>query len=181
MMLTLAWKEYREHRAIWLTMVVMTSLFAFAIIQLADSRIEALGRAGLMALGMAAAYGVVCGAMMFAGEREAGTFTFLDIFLGRRGLLWTCKLPVGIFLAVTEALAVALVLHFLLDLAPPAWMVSFLGRGRGVFHHGFRNLAVSPILWFIVLPMLTVEAYAWGLLGSAMTRRVLSGAALAAL
>src|SRR5262249_30381612 len=43
------------------------------------------------------------------------------------------------------------------------------------------NIAMPPVLWYIVLPMLTVEAYAWGLLGSAMTRRVLSGAALAAL
>src|SRR6516164_6054960 len=55
-------------------------------IQLAQDRVAAL-----TILGMAACYGVVCGAMMFAGEQEGGTLVFLDIFLGRRGLLWMGK------------------------------------------------------------------------------------------
>ena len=94
MILTLTWKEYREHRSIWLTMVVMTGLLAAGLALFATPE-EGLVRVGLSVLGMAAVYGVVCGAMMLAGEREAGTLVFLDIFLGRRGLLWLWKSLIG--------------------------------------------------------------------------------------
>ena len=33
MMLTLAWKEYREQRSVWFTMVLLTGLLAFCIIR----------------------------------------------------------------------------------------------------------------------------------------------------
>ena len=84
MIFTLAWKEVREHQSIWLTMVVMSIALGLGL-----SKVVALGDATLAApvaaltiLGLAATYGVVCGAMMFAGEHEGGTLVFLDIFLG---------------------------------------------------------------------------------------------------
>src|SRR5207237_662316 len=135
---------------------------------------------GLTILGMAAAYGVVCGSMMLAGERESGTLVLLDIFLGRRGLLWSGKLAIGIVLAITEGLAVALVLYLFKQM-PPEWMAPLVGRGReGAV--GLRQEVFQPTLgfWFLVLPLVTLEAYAWGMLGSALSNRVIAGAAAAA-
>jgi hypothetical protein len=180
---TLTWKEYREHRSVWFTMVVLTGLLAFAIIQLsAPADLYVAGRVALAVLGLAGAYGVVCGAMMLAGEREAGTLVFLDIFLGRRGLLWLWKALIGVLLAAAEALAVALVLHLLKE-EPPGWLGALVGRG-GIGALGFHpasQFKPTTALWFVVLPVVTLEAYAWGLLGSALTRRVLTGAGLAIL
>jgi hypothetical protein len=180
---TLAWKEYREHRSVWLTMVALTGLLAFAVARLSAPGSPAVAvRVALAALCLAGAYGVVCGAMMLAGEREGGTLVFLDIFLGRRGRLWLWKCLTGVALAVAEALAVALVL-LLLKEDPPGWLGALAGHG-GATALGFRPSPLfkpSPALWFGVLPLVTLEAYAWGLLGSALTRRVLSGAGLAIL
>src|SRR5262245_10463437 len=99
-------------------MVLMTAGLAFLLAELSSPTPALASRMGLAVLGMATAYGVVCGAMMFAGEREAGTMVFLDIFSGRRGWLWFWKAFVGIPLAVTEALAVAGALY-LLRIEPP--------------------------------------------------------------
>jgi hypothetical protein len=69
--LTLAWKEYREHRSIWLTMVLLTGVLALGLDRFAALwQGSAVSQVGVAILGMAGAYGVVCGAMMFAGERE---------------------------------------------------------------------------------------------------------------
>jgi hypothetical protein len=183
MILTLAWKEYREQRSVWFTMVLLTGLLAFCIIQLsAPGSAYVAGRVALAVLGLAGAYGVVCGSMMLAGEREGGTLVFLDIFLGRRGLLWLWKSLIGVLLAVSEALAVALVLHLLKE-EPPGWLRALIGQGGAGalgFQHASRS-SPSTALWFWALPVVTLEAYAWGLLGSALTRRVLSGAGLAIL
>jgi hypothetical protein len=181
--LTLAWKEYREHRAIWLTMVVLTAVLGFGLAQLMPSRHADPFRievGALAILTLAATYGVVCGSMMFAGEWEAGTMTFLDIFLGRRGLLWLWKFLIGLPLALTEALAVALLL-VLLNHAPPETFRILVGGGSGPAAGPAEAPVRDPGLWFLVLPGVTLEAFAWGLLGSALTRRVLSGAGLAAL
>ena len=186
MILTLAWKEYREHRSIWFTMVLMTgvlALFLAEVIAPRDSTIARMAVPALTILGMAATYGLVCGSMMFAGEQEAGTMIFLDIFMGQRGLLWFLKFLIGLALAVTEALAVGLVLNVMKQ-APPDWLPTFIGRGTGLGPGMLAPLDAGPpkpSLWYLVLPVVTLEAFAWGLLGSAMTRRVLAGAALAAL
>jgi hypothetical protein len=178
MMLTLVWKEYREHRSVWLTMVLMTGLLGFLLGQLASSQ-GSTATFGMGVLALTGAYGVVCGAMMLAGEREGGTLVLLDIFLGRRGLLWLGKFWIGIPLALTEGLAVALILH-LLNLAPPDWMAAVLGRGSQpmALAQAERFFESSTSLWFVVLPLVAMEAFAWGLLGSAMSQRVLTGAAL---
>ncbi len=185
MIVTLAWKEYREHRSIWLTMVVLTVAMALGLAPLISTTpgSSLADTTAIIVLGMAAAYGVVCGGMMFAGERENGTLVFLDIFLGRRGLLWLGKAGLGVFLALSEGLAVAAVL-LLLKQGPPRWLPVIIGRGGP---HGLTNphSLVPPASlgswWFLAVPAVTVEAYAWGLLGSALSARVLAGAGLAAL
>ena len=141
-----------------------------------DQRL-AMKLAAMTILAMAAAYGVVCGTMMFAGELEGGTLTFLDIFEGGNSRLWLGKAAVGVVLAVTQALTVALAL-WLLRQQVPRWVTMVVGRSLP--NQGFIAGQADPNFWFIVLPVLTVEAYAWGLLGSSLTNRVLAGAAGAA-
>jgi hypothetical protein len=173
MIFTLAWKELREHQSIWVTMVIMTVVLGFSlpkIVALQDPGLAA-PVAALTILGMAACYGVVCGAMMFAGEQEGGTLVFLDIFLGRRGLLWMGKFAIGVVLVLAQAWAVALAL-WLLKQEPPEWAMAIVGRD-----------AKKPDanVWFLFLPLVSAEAYAWGLLGSSFAQRVLAGAAVAAI
>lgn len=179
MILTLAWKELREHQGVWLTMVVMSIVLGLGL-----SKLVAFGDASmamnvgtLTMIGLAAAYGVVCGAMMLAGEHEGGTLVFLDVFYGRRGFLWIGKLAIGTVLALTEATAVAGLLAYLQP-ESPIWLTAFVGQNI----HGDGGVGVNadPRIWFIVLPVVTLEAFFWGMLGSSMTQRVLAGAAVAA-
>jgi len=182
MVLTLSWKEFREHWPIWITMVIAGLGLGILMGQLNTSR-EGISIAALSVLGMVATYGVVCGAMMFAGEREAGTMVFLDIFLGRRDLIWLWKFLIGIILALTQALVVATGLVYMQQ-PPPEWLPLFVGLGGNLDAPGFLVMNLprpGPAIWFLVLPVLSLEAYAWGMLGSALSRRVVNGAACAAL
>ncbi len=179
MMLTLLWKEFREHWSIWLTMVVMTGLLSLGIAQIPGIQ-DPSGQVGLAVLALAGVYGVVCGSMMFAGEREGGTLTFLDIFLGRRDLLWLGKFAVGVVLVVTEALAVALTLHWA-DQPPPTWLPAVMGQWDRHFIDMGPAGAVTTRMWFTVLAFVTFEGFAWGMLGSTMTQRVLTSAGVALL
>lgn len=179
MIFTLAWKEIREHQGVWITMVFMSIVLGLGL-----SKIVALGGdpgiatpvAALTILGMAATYGVVCGAMMLAGEHEGGTLVFLDIFHGRRGRLWTGKLAIGALLALTQAIAVAALLYKLQP-ESPRWLVGIIGQTTNL---GGGGVATDPAVWFFVLPVVTLEAFFWGMLGSSFTQRVLAGAAIAA-
>jgi hypothetical protein len=182
MILTLSWKELREHRSIWLTMVVMTAILGFGLARIVASAdvMLAASVSAMTVLGMGGAYGVVCGAMMLAGEHEGGTLAFLDIFLGRRYLLWIGKFLVGIVLVLVEAETVALAIY-LMQQTPPSWAPTLIGGfGGGVARApGLANWASGPEIWFLILPVVTLEAFAWGLLGSSLSRRVLAGAAIA--
>jgi hypothetical protein len=185
MIVTLAWKEFREHWPIWLTMVIMTGVMGFGVAELAarDAMSSRTAIQTLTILGMAATYGVVCGAMMLAGERESGTLVFLDIFHGRRELIWCLKVIIGAVFAFSEALAVALMLYLFKEV-PPQWTLAIIGEGgRPVqaLDAGGIPTAITSQFWFSLLPVVTLEAYAWGLLGSAPSRRVVSGAGIAAL
>jgi hypothetical protein len=170
--LTLTWKELREHQGIWLTMAIMTVVTAWGlpfIVALGEPRLGA-HIAALTLLGLTATYGVVCGSMMFAGEHEGGTLVFLDIFHGRRGLLWLGKFAIGCVLVVTQAAAVA-VAFGLLNQEAPGWAISLVGG------HGHQS---NAIVWLLILPIVSLEGYAFGLLGSSFTQRVLAGATVAA-
>ena len=180
MILTLAWKEIREHQGIWITMVLMTILLGSGLSRLVaagDSSL-AIPTAAFTIFGLAAAYGVVCGSMMFAGEHEGGTLVFLDIFSGRRTLLWAGKFAIGVVLVLTQGLVVAAILC-LLEQAAPRWALALVGYSDG------NPRAAGPHadlrVWFLVLPVVALEAFAWGLLGSSLTKRVLAGAAVAAI
>lgn len=173
---TLAWKEVREHSSIWVAMVFMTFLMGWGMAKILPSTHPmSIGVPDLIILGLAVTYGVVCGGMMFAGEHENGTLAFLDIFHGRRGSLWGNKMAIGVVLVVTQALAVAATFYFA-NQGAPAWLRAMLGglvRQQDLFRRSDASI------WFFALPLVTLEAYAWGLLGSAFTRRVLTGAGIA--
>jgi hypothetical protein len=176
---TLAWKELREHQGVWLTMVCMTvglGLGLAKVVSFNDSHM-ALPVAAFTILGMAATYGIVCGSMMFAGEHEGGTLVFLDIFLGRRGLLWMGKFAIGALLVMTQALCVAMILSVLNQQAPH-WAMALIGQSVDLLPAG--AVPEGAAVWYLILPVVTLEAFAWGMLGSALTQRVLAGAAIAA-
>jgi hypothetical protein len=181
MILALPWKEVREHRAIWITMVLMTLAMGIGLAKIVaiENPVGAVVVQALTILGMAATYGVVCGAMMLAGEHEGGTLVFLDVFLGRRGLLWIAKFLIGIVLALAQGLTVGAILYALND-DPPIWIARLIGLFD--FHavaFPAHARGPHPELWLFVLPVITLEAYAWGLLGSALQRKVLAAAAVA--
>jgi hypothetical protein len=153
-------------------MVVMTVVMGLGlawVVALDDPRMGVQVGA-LTVLGMAATYGVVCGAMMIAGEHEGGTLVYLDIFLGRRWLLWLGKFGVGVVLVVAEAAAVSLALYLLRHEAPD-WAMRLVGK-----HHA----APSATVWIWILPTVSLCGFAFGLLGSSMTQKVLAGATVAA-
>ena len=126
MILTLAWKELREHQAILLTMVFMTVVLSLGMTRIVapGDQANAILIGTSTVLGMAVAYGVVCGSMMLAGEHEGGTLTFLDVFFGRRSVLWLGKFLIGIVLVLVGVrAAIALLLRALLNQVPPAWVL----------------------------------------------------------
>src|SRR5260370_28809671 len=99
MILTLSWKEFREHWPIWITMVIASAGLGLLLGQPSTSR-DGVSIAALSVLGMAATHGGVCGAMMLAREREAGTMVFLDIFLARRHLICLWEFMIGLVLTL---------------------------------------------------------------------------------
>jgi hypothetical protein len=173
---TLAWKEHREHQGVWLTMAVMTIVVGWGLPRVVSQGDQFVftSVSMLTILGMTLAYGVVCGAMMFAGEHEGGTMTFLDIFHGRRERLWAGKMAIGTMFAITEGLAVAAVLWWLGQESP------IVNLGPVEQRMNMAVLRGVPYAWFVILPLVGLEAFAWGLYGSSLTRRALPGAAIGA-
>ena len=178
---TLAWKEHREHQGIWLTMAVMTVAVGWGLPRIVSQgdHVVFMSVSLLTTLGMTVAYGVVCGAMMFAGEHEGGTLVFLDIFHGRRGSLWFGKAAIGTLLVITEGLAVATFLWWI-GQEPPMLGGGFLHRPMPGVPGPVGFIRLGPEAWFAILPLVGLEAYAWGLFGSSLTRRALPGAAIGA-
>jgi hypothetical protein len=107
MMRTLMWKEYREHRIIWLAMMVVNSGTLLGISGLDEtgslgpgsgpgsSKLSALGPIAVL---LAWVYGMICGAMLLAGEREDATLSYLDALPVTRFRLWLTKAQIGLLL-----------------------------------------------------------------------------------
>jgi hypothetical protein len=103
MMHTMLWKEYREHRLIWLTMLLVNCGVLIGLWQLDQTFSLTAGQSKLLMLGPVAAlfvwgYGMICGAMLLAGEREEGTLNFLDTLPVSRLRLWLVKGQIGLLL-----------------------------------------------------------------------------------
>jgi hypothetical protein len=164
---TLAWKDYREQRHVWLALVVLAALAGVTVCALDPpwSGADGMQRyGGLILVGLVAVstYGLVCGAMLLAGEREAGTLPFLDALAARRRGVWSTKVVSGVGLTLVYALTVSLIVLGM------TW--SLPGAGTAF------------ALYAVAFPALGVEALVWGLLFSARGRTVLpavGGAGLA--
>jgi hypothetical protein len=105
MMAALVWKEYREHRVVWLAMACVSALTLLAVDRF-DAAPTAVER-GVLLLVIAAAlawvYGLVCGGMLLAGEREDRTLAFLDALPRLRREMWAAKGLIGSILVLTQA------------------------------------------------------------------------------
>jgi hypothetical protein len=163
MMLQIAWKEYREHRSVWLAMAVIGSMLVIgpavllpALESSTSPQVDMVNMA-MAAAGAVLTYGLVCGAMMFAGEREAGTLPFLEALTGRQFSLWRAKVAAGALFCVLQGLALA-------------------GVGLAVAP---GSPEIDPLHGFWLLPLVALDAFVWGLLASGLCRSVLTAAGLA--
>ena len=157
MITTLAWKDYREHLPVWTAMaglaifLIVTLTQVFAPHGVAAAPVNKLQAIALAALIVTASYGLICGAMMVAGETEARTQAFLDMLPATRMRLWTTKLFMGALFTLAQALLVTGVLVFL----------------------GLTEVKALPAGWQLALPLVGVEAFVYGLFGSVLGRSVL--------
>jgi hypothetical protein len=159
MMAELLWKEHREHRSIW---VALALLGAGGLVGIPLAYEPSPGEQetfrdllGILALVVAWTYGLVCGGMLLAGEREAGTQAFLD-------MLPTDRLPLWLGKAMTGGLFLALQLALLAGVA--GW--------QGFYPDKY------PVASVLGLLAAGLSGYAWGLLFSAYTSTVIGAIGL---
>lgn len=163
---SMLWKEYREHRAVWaaLAAVGLAALVGLPRAFPPEPAQEQLYRDGLagVAVALAWAYGMVCGAMLLAGEAENGTQGYLDLLPAPRLPLWLAKaLAGGLF--VLLQVAVLAVLGYQKELLPrrlaPAGALALLyagalGLGWGLCCSARGRSVLSSIGWAIFTQML---------------------------
>jgi hypothetical protein len=106
---TLAWKEFREQLAPWLALTLLAAGGSVAVAALLPA---GLTRDGLLMAVLwltAWGYGLVCGALLLAGETEGATQAFLDALPVTRRQLWRAKASVGLaFVAAQLAVLVTI-------------------------------------------------------------------------
>ena len=156
----LVWKEVREQGTVLVALIVLgAAVLIAAAVLLAPTdggratelrSLTAAGRIGLIMLTVTA--GMVVGGTLFAGEREAGTFAFLDRLPGSRWRVWWRKVltgaglvaaAVGVFVAVSAA-------------------------------GGILDLRTRQADWLLLFGVLALAAYGWGVLGSVIARTSLT-------
>jgi ABC-type transport system involved in multi-copper enzyme maturation permease subunit len=162
---SLFWKEYREHRSVWIAMALLAVVsLAVAAEGLMPQGVKGAAEDNLTALVggaliLAAMYGLVCGAMMFAGERESRGMGFLEALPLSRAELWWSKCLFGlIFVLLYSAVVIA------------------TGVALGVV--GPNGIAAP---WTVIVPLVGVETFAMGLCASTYCRTVLTAVGFAAL
>src|SRR5262249_54939765 len=99
-MTAVLWKEYREQRVIWVTFLLAGLGFVLGIAPLLSTD---EGAELLASLVLCWTYGLVCGSMLLAGEREEGTLRFLDSLPGDRWGLWQSKFFAGVVFTLSLA------------------------------------------------------------------------------
>ena len=70
------WKEYRLQRPLWIAMAVLTTLILLLCYEFSLNVREQTQWLFRVAVAFPALYTLGCGAMLFAGEREAETYEF---------------------------------------------------------------------------------------------------------
>src|SRR5258708_6391536 len=154
----LAWKEYRESRPIWLAIALLSTAIALLVpmfvdvMGVADPASMKISLIGLPVGILGIAYGLVAGAMLLAGERETRTLDLLDHLAPRRRTLWESKVQIGALLALAQGV-------FLMAL------IALVRRG-----YPGSDWAIP------LIPLLALEGFIWGCLGSALCPTVLLAA-----
>jgi hypothetical protein len=151
----LLWKEYRQQRLFWLAIALLAVLLVLSLGTLLGhgqgtqvfQEKDVKDTLITLIFILATSYGVVSGALVLAGEHDDGTWVFLDSLTGQRGPLWYRKCLAGVLLTLAQSLALV-VLSSVLGFVP--WFVA------------------------VLVPVLALDAFSWGLLGGAVGRRVLS-------
>ena len=160
MISVILWKEYREHRAFWLVFAVLAvgTLIGVPIVFASDFERDSGLRESFAVAGLvlAWAYAMICGGMMFAGEREAKTDSFLDTLPGGRHRVWVAKCIAGSIFVGAYALGVAVIVATSSLVERSDWLVGIL-----------------------VLPVSVALGFGWGLVTSAFARTVLGAIGLA--
>lgn len=162
MIRAIAWKELREQGLIALTLVVLGGGLLAAAAALAEPPapgaspsdvIRYLGLGRLATLMLAVTAGMVCGGAVFAAEREAATFPFLDSLPASRWQIWRAKLLAGLGLASAQ-------IAILVGLSALLGMVPTLG-------------------WAVAVVLYSLLAFVWGVLGSTTARTTLGSVGIA--
>ena len=160
MISSILWKEYREHRVVWVALAVVGAALLLVLpAEMAPGGLDAhpqVREAMFVAAAVLAwIYGVVCGGLLLAGERETGTLPFLDVLPGWRGRLWWAKCLVGVLLALAQAAVLAgasAAAGLMPAWADAAWLLSWLtvaglfGLGWGLLFSAFGRNAMNVIL-----------------------------------
>ncbi len=151
----LLWKEFREQRSAWLYLAFMGSfvMVVVAVLRSGGNSMAALRSAhvaegmNIMAFALVMAQGVISGALLLAAEKDDGTAVFLDTLSGGRAPLWRRKLLAGLIFTLLQSLVMAVLA---VTLGFTAWSTA------------------------VGMPLVALEALAWGMLGGALCRSVMA-------
>jgi ABC-type transport system involved in multi-copper enzyme maturation permease subunit len=162
MIRAIVWKELREQGLIALTLVVLGGGLIVAAHAFADPPstnaaptdiVRFLGIGQLATLMLAVTAGMVCGGAVFAAEREAATFSYLDSLPAYRSQIWHGKLIAGFGLALGQIV-----------------LLVGLGAALGLVPSIGRALAVT---------LYALLAFVWGMFGSTTARTTLGSVGIA--
>jgi hypothetical protein len=163
----LIWKEYRLQRAFWICMGGLGILLQLLGAMVRDSASEQLYWLFGVTLGLPAFFALGCGATMFAGEHEAGTFDFQRGFpVPPRRFFWS-NILFGA--ASTGAMVALLSISAVLFCTVPAWIAhaSLAEMPEGIWPTLFGFWGAAGL-----------EFFAWSVLFSLLLKRPLVAAML---
>ncbi len=156
----LIWKELREQAAVVIALTVLGCGVLVSIAMLLDPRdsgsltdlksLTMAGRLGVILLTMTA--GLVIGGTLFAGERENGSFLYLDRLPGSRWRIWWRKVVAGIVMASLAT-------------------VTFVGVSGALGLIGSRDEFAA---WVVIAFLLSAVTFGWGAVGSVHARTSLA-------
>ncbi len=159
----LIWKEFREQGLIVAALVLLGGgvlvaaglLFPAPPDTFGDMRLTLEPRKLAIVL-LVLASGVVIGGTLFAGEREQGTFPYLEILPVPRYRVWLGKILAGLALVLIAAGSLFAVAAVVGVVGPPARLP----------------------FWALIIVSLAIAAFSWGSLGSAFAKTSLAACGL---
>jgi hypothetical protein len=156
----LVWKEYRLQRPLWIAMAVLMVLVQLLVLALVTSPHDKLTSLYMIAVALPGFFALGCGATLFAGEREAGTFH------------WQRSLPVwslSVFWAKIGTAIVGIAILWGLGI----WLATTLQNPEGIE----TTWAWRGTTWAI-FGVFGMEMFVWAVLFSLLSKRVLLAAIL---